>query len=141
MSRSGSLEADFGDGSYVFRLPWGEIERLQESCDAGPYVILERLMNNTWRLKDIRETIRFGLIGGNKTLPNMKVLSLIREYVEERPPMENVMLAQAILASALVGSPDEKPLGKGKAAKRRRKSTTSQTGSSDLPQSMVTEPS
>lgn len=106
MSRDGSVELDFGDGTYKFRLPWGQLVNLQEACDVGPYVILHRIQSGTWRLEDLRETIRYGLIGGG--IEPKTALRLVREYVEERPPAENLLYAEAILSAALLGVRDEK---------------------------------
>lgn len=135
MARDASLTTDFGDGTYVFRLTWGVLANLQEKCDAGPYVILDRLMSGTWKINDIREVIRYGLIGG-KTTP-ADALKLIREYVEDRPPMENLLLAQAILSAGLMGAPEEK-VGEEEAANQEDQSMTSQMEKSDLPPSTET---
>lgn len=127
MSRDGSIELDFGDGTYKFRLPWGELVHLQESCGAGPYVVLQRLQNGTWHMDDIRESIRYGLIGGGTE--HQKALKLVQEYVEKRPPVENVMFAQVVLSAALMGAPDE-PVGEPEAVSQEEPIlTTSQTGS------------
>jgi hypothetical protein len=103
--RDARIELDWADGTYPFRLPWGQLAELQEKCDAGPYVILQRLHNGTWRIEDIANVIRLGLIGGG--MPPAEALKKTRAYVEERPPMENVVPAQAILGIALMGAPDE----------------------------------
>jgi hypothetical protein len=107
MSRDASITLDWADASYVFALKWGQLIQLQEACDAGPFVILQRLSTGQWKMHDISHTIRLGLIGGG--LEPAKALSLVRDYVESRPPMENVMLARGILGIALQGAPDEKP--------------------------------
>lgn len=105
MSRNASITLTWADGDYSFRLAWGQLSQLQEQCDAGPYVILQRLMDGTWRLKDISEVIRWGLIGGG--MEPVAALKLIRSYVEDRPPMENLMAAQAILTAGVIGAPEE----------------------------------
>ncbi len=135
MSRDASITLDFADGTYKFRLAWGQLAELQENCDAGPYVILERLQNRSWRLNDIRENIRLGLIGGG--MDPVSALKLVKRYVEDRPLLENVKLAQAVLTVALIGAPEEE-VGEPKAAGRKKKSMNSQTGKSDLPPSTVT---
>ncbi len=112
MSRDASITLAWADGDYTFRLAWGELEMLQEACDAGPYVILNRLHDETWRLGDISNTIRLGLVGGGIT-PS-EALKKTRAYVESRPPMENLIFAQAILSAACIGAPEEK-LGNGEA--------------------------
>ncbi len=134
MARDASIELDWADGTYAFRLAWGELEKLQESCDAGPYVILARLNDGSWRVGDISNVIRLGLIGGG--LAPVEALHKVREYVEKRPPVENLMFAQAILSAGLIGAPEE-PLGK-KAGRRTR--SRSQTEKSDSPQSTEPEP-
>jgi len=101
--RSARVELDWGDGTYTFRLAWGQLVELQEKCDAGPYVILQRLQTGAWQ----------------KT----------RAYVEAFPPMENLMPAQGILAAALMGARDE-PVGEdGAAIPKENSSTPSQTES------------
>lgn len=115
MSRDASITLTWADGDYVFRLGWGEIAKLQEAVDAGPYVVYQRLLDGTWRVGDISHTIRFGLIGGG--MPPTDALKKVRDYVEARPPLENLVVAQAILSAALAGAPDEK-LGEAGAADR-----------------------
>lgn len=105
MSRDAAVTDDFGDGTYTFRLGWGELETLQESCDAGPYVVLDRLLTGRWHIEDIAETIRLGLIGGGAT--PAQALFMVRTYVKARPPVENLALAQRVLGAAVVGAPEE----------------------------------
>lgn len=119
-TRRQDITLDFGDGEYRFKLGIGEFERLQEKCDAGPPLILERLSTNRWLICDIRETIRLGLEGGGS--PPAIVLALIRRYVDERPPAENVQLAQAILLAGILGVEDE-PLKKAKAPAQKRRAS------------------
>lgn len=105
MSRDGSITLTWADGDYAFRLGWGEIEMLQEACDAGPWAILERLQLRQCLIGDIANTLRCGLIGGG-TEPT-KAKKLIELYVEKRPPAENLLHAIAILQVGLHGTPDE----------------------------------
>ncbi|KQX55461.1 MULTISPECIES: gene transfer agent family protein [unclassified Ensifer] len=105
MSRDAQIAFPWADGDYTFRLGWGELEQLQEACDAGPYVILTRLQDDTWRVGDISHTIRLGLVGGGMKMTD--ALLKVRKYVEARPPTENLLFAQLILSAACVGAPEE----------------------------------
>jgi hypothetical protein len=139
MSRDGHIDLDWGDGTYRFRLAWGQLAELQEKCNAGPYVILSRLHSGEWRIEDLANVIRLGLIGG-ETSPT-EALQLVRRYVEQRPLLENLPFAIAILNVALIGAPEEK-VGEPEAANQTEvRSTTSQTGKSDLPPSTEPAPS
>ncbi len=53
----------FANGKYPFRLGGGEIRELQRVCDAGPMEIHRRLLSGTWRIDDVTETLRQGLLG------------------------------------------------------------------------------
>jgi hypothetical protein len=106
MSRDAQITLPWADGDHTFRLGWGELELLQEACGAGPYVILNRLYDESWKIGDISHTIRVGLIGGGKK--PTEALTLVRQYVEKRPPMENIIFAKAILEAGLVGAPEER---------------------------------
>lgn len=138
MSSNGRVELDFGDGTYSFYLGIGEWPELQEKCDAGPYFILNRLHGGRWLVEDISTIIRLGLIGGGLAPP--KALKLTRKYVDERPPMENLLLAIAVLRSSLMGVPDE-PVGEQEAVNQTENSSMiSPMEKSDLPPSTEPEP-
>lgn len=132
MSRSAEITLDWADGTYPFALKWGQLIELQEKTDAGPFVVLERFSSGTWRVEEITNTIRLGLIGGG--MPPIEALKKVRTYVEDRPPLENLTTAQAILSAGLVGAPDE--VEKDEAGAKRQ--TRSRVGKSELPQSTET---
>lgn len=113
MSRDASIELTIWDGDYTFRLGWGELAQLQEKCDAGPYVILQRMMTGGWRLEDIEGVLRLGLIGAGRK-PE-EATKLIKDHVKTRPPAEYALQATIVLQAAVVGAPDE-PVGEGEAA-------------------------
>lgn len=133
MSRDARVELDWADGTYSFRLAWGQLAELQEQTNAGPYVVFQRLHNGQWRVEDIANVVRLGLIGGGMT--PAEALRLTRAYVEARPPLENVLLAQGILAAALHGAPEEK-VGERKGETEEGENPVSPTEKSDLPPSM-----
>lgn len=108
----------WADGEHTFRLAIGQLRELQDKCAAGPMEIMHRLSVGTWRVDDIRETIRLGLIGGGKTPVDAMLLTV--RYVDNRPLAENVAVAQGILLVALMGNPDDK-VGKPEAGKTKRK--------------------
>lgn len=107
MSSDGSYSGLWADGTYRFRLAIGQLRELQEKCNAGPPEIFDRLMKNTWRVDDVRETLRLGLIGGG-TKPSDALVLVIR-YVDSRPWMENVPAALGVIGAALVGDPNDQP--------------------------------
>jgi len=113
MARDARIELDWADGTFTFRLAWGQLAELQEKTSAGPYVVLDRLYNGQWRVEDISSVIRLGLIGGGMTPSD--ALKKVRAYVEDRPPAENVMIAQAVLSAGIMGAPEEK-VGEAEAA-------------------------
>lgn len=137
MSRSSAIDLDWGDGTHRFALRWGELAELQEKTDAGPYVVLQRLHTGSWRVEDVSNVIRLGLVGGGMTPP--EAMKKVRFYVEQRPPLESVPYAVAILSASLLGAPDEPP-GETEAPSQKH-SMTSPTGSLDLAPSTEEEPS
>ena len=132
--RDGKIDLDFGDGHYEFRLGWKELISLQERTDAGPFFLQQRMLNGDWRVQDISETIRFGLVGAGMT--PVEATRLIRLYVERRPLLESLPVAMGIIAAALIGHPEEKPLGEaGGGEAKGSASMTSQTADGASPPS------
>lgn len=110
MTRSAKIQGVFGDGIHDFRLRIGELEELQEKCDAGPEEIFTRLLSTSWRVADIRETLRLGLIGGG--MAPTPALVMISRYASEGSLTEWRPLAANIIAASINGAPDEdKPPG------------------------------
>ena len=139
MSRDGSTEQDFAGERRLFRLAWDDLVALQESRDAGPFVILNRLIAGTWRLEDIAETIRCGLIGSGMEAP--KARSLVINHVEKKPPMMHLVLAQTVLGAGVYGAADEENVGKKSVADETTGETPhSPTESSASPPSTETGP-
>ncbi|MBO1040407.1 gene transfer agent family protein [Brucella pituitosa] len=134
MMRDASIELTWADGDYTFRLGWGELEALQEACNAGPWVILERLISKQCNVGDISNVIRQGLIGGD--MKPTDATKLVQRYVEKRPPAENLLYAIAILQAGIQGVPEE-PVGEQGAASQTQ-STASPMERSDLPLSTET---
>lgn len=134
--RDGRIELDFGDGRYTFRLGWQELIKLQEKTDCGPYFLQTRFGRGDWRVQDIEETIRWGLIGGG--LPPVEATKLCKLFVQNRPLLEDhgpLATALAVLTAALVGAPEEGELGEhGRGEETDQPSQTSQTGNGASPQ-------
>ncbi len=135
MSRDASVTLDWADGSYHFRLAWGELAKLQEACDAGPFVILDRLNSGACRVEDISNVIRLGLIGGG--MEPVPALKKVRDYVEGRPPAESRLTAYAVLSAGCYGAPEEEIEKKSEAPSQEHESTISRTGRLDSEPSMA----
>jgi Phage tail tube protein, GTA-gp10 len=105
MSGDGSVTFAWGDGEYKFRLGIGELRELQDKCDAGPFQIYQRLADGSWRVDDVREPIRLGLIGGG--MDATKALGKIGRYLAPAQFLVNVIAARRIMLAALFGDPED----------------------------------
>ena len=128
--RGGEIVRLWGDAEITFRLTIGGWRNVQEKCDAGPGEIVARVAPlpavrkrnpkatmldiimagglGSWRVDDIREPLYRGLIGGG--LDPTAAGRLMRDLHDERPLMENLDLALAVVLASLVGPGDE-PVG------------------------------
>lgn len=130
-ARDALVRLDFGDDEHAFRLRIGELRELQELCDAGPPVVFARLGSASYRVEDVRETIRLGLVGGG--MKAVDAMRLVRRYVDEIPAWAaNASLAYIILGASLFG-PEDEAVGKPKAAKRGTKKSDSASPPSTAP--------
>lgn len=107
MSANGSITFDWADGEHTFRLAIGHLRELQDKTDCGPMQVFDRLSSKSWRVDDVREVIRLGLIGGG--MKPLDALVLTKRYVDEQGInlVENALAAQNILLAALVGVRDD----------------------------------
>ncbi|GGA63879.1 gene transfer agent family protein [Pelagibacterium lentulum] len=83
-------------------------------ADHNVYALLRR-MGGDWRVDDLRETIRLGLIGGGATPTDADVLMLRYFDQTDRYPLHGqVPLAAKIIIHAIAADPDD-PVGKSQA--------------------------
>lgn len=126
MSRDGSVELVWGGDLRSFRLGIDELLALQEKRDAGIQEIANRLRLQTWRVQDVHETLRLGLMGGGM---DAKVAQrLIDEQARPGKLASSALTAFAVLVSAIQGDEDD-PVGKDAAARE----TPGATGSPQPP--------
>jgi hypothetical protein len=138
-----SIDLDFADGVYTFRLPLPQVDELQRKTGIGIGGLYARVLRGQYvtpdggkfglpleaefRLEDLRETIRQGLIGGRQGIVDgvdvevtpALVRSLMDAYVYPAQPMvEAWKLATAILSACVDGyeDPDQKKTPDGPAS-------------------------
>lgn len=117
----GSVSFAWGDGEHKFCLRIGELREFEAKREAGTLEVVDRILSRRWRVDDLREAIRLGLIGGGMTPVDAHVLCV--RYVDNRPKVESVEPALRILLAALEGDPKDK-VGKKKAGMTKRKATS-----------------
>lgn len=123
MAINGEVELTWGDADYKFNIAKvGQILELEEKCGCGIAEVFGRIRDSKWRINDLRETIRLGLIGAG-TDPS-KALILVKRYVDDRPLIENVQFAMVILMAALVGVKGD-DVGKKQTAERAKETPSS----------------
>ncbi|MGI2036410.1 gene transfer agent family protein [Rhizobium panacihumi] len=77
-------------------------------ADFNSYAML-RSIGGDWRIEDVRETIRLGLIGGGATPSDASVAVMTYvDQVERFPIVDNIGIASAVLIHALTAPEGEK---------------------------------
>jgi hypothetical protein len=109
MSGDGSITLPFGDATHVFRLRIGELRELEAKRNAGMIEVYNRLASLNFRVDDITETLRLGLIGGGMASP--MALGLVAKYVVPTTFLVHGVIARAVLAAAIMGDEGD-PVGK-----------------------------
>jgi hypothetical protein len=88
-------------------------------ADFNSYALL-RSVGGDWRVEDVRETIRLGLIGAGMTPTDAFIaVSTYVDQVDKFPLIDNVGVAAAILHHALT-APEGEKVGKPKAGKTKK---------------------
>lgn len=129
-----SVDLEFADGEYTFRLGLEQIAELQRKCECGIGPLYARVVKGRYILNgenignpmeaqffaaDLVETVRQGLIGGKSGLVDDQVVEvkpadanrLVKAYVFPEQPLSDAWgLAASILATAIDGyvAPDKK---------------------------------
>lgn len=115
----------FVDGEHLFKLPLRQIAELEEKCggyDHGGAIgaIFQRVFSGQYRVNDLIETIRLGLIGGGMSQLDAKTM-VDRNCVPPVMALETIwQFALAILGTCAKGyEPPEVPVKKKRASRKR----------------------
>jgi Phage tail tube protein, GTA-gp10 len=144
MSRTAKLTLEWADGEYDFKLAIGELEELEaatrrikneagEYAYIGPIELHKLLTSGTCLARDVRETIRIGLIGGG--IKPAEALRLVKRYVDEVPDFLLNRNIAALIVGAMLAGFEIEPLGKSSEAT----STTEPTTTVDFPSPLSTQ--
>lgn len=121
-----TIDLAFADGTYTFALPLPRIDELQRKTGVGIGALFARVLKGCGRVGDdivhapamaefyaldLVETIRQGLIGGNKGLVDGKDITvspalaqrLLDNYVLCQPLSDAWSIAASILGATIVG--------------------------------------
>lgn len=110
-------EHDFNIAQYKTLL------QLEAKCDAGVRAIMLRIETDTWKVDDLREVIRLGLIGAGT--PPDQAQQLIKTYVDDCPLQHSKQVAYQIIAAAMIGVPGDNSVGKRRPARAKTETTDS----------------
>ncbi len=105
----GRLETVWGGDERVFRLGIGELLALEDACDVAVFEIYMRICGQRWGVRDVRETLRLGLIGGGMEAKRAK--RLVDENAGSGKLGEASRLAVVVLGKALIGDEPGKAAG------------------------------
>jgi hypothetical protein len=95
------LYTDFAGQRRKFELTLGKVGELERLANAGIGEIMLRLAAHTFRLSDVRESIRLGLEGGGT--PEPEATALIKHYVDGAPLADHLKLAGDIVGAFVNG--------------------------------------
>lgn len=110
---SNAITLIWAGGEHPFALSIGRLRALQKACDAGPEQILQRMRAGDWRVDDIIETLRLGLVGGGYE-PERDAGPLVIRMAEQHGLLALRAPAFSVLQAALIGDwgeEPEKPMG------------------------------
>lgn len=97
-----SITSFFGDQDHTFTLTDEMLIELETKTGTGIGALFQRLMAQAFKLADLAEVIRLGLIGGG--MNPQEADRLVSTYARNRPITEVMPLATAILAARWLGA-------------------------------------
>lgn len=124
-----SIDLQFADGAYRFKLGLAQIRELQTKTGVGIGMLYARVLQGrggeglkaghpalaAYHIDDLRETVRQGLIGGgggrvddaDVPVTSLRANELVERYLDPLPLLEQWKLAAAVLFALVEGYSDE----------------------------------
>lgn len=124
-----TIDLQFADGAYTFKLGLAQVRELQEKTKSGIGALYARVLQGrmgegldvghtayaAFRIDDLRETVRQGLIGGGSgrvdgadvLVTSLRATELVERYLDPMPLAEQWKLAAAVLYALVEGYRDD----------------------------------
>jgi hypothetical protein len=99
----------FGGEQRRFELRLGEIKHLEQQTGCGIGDIYRRLLALAFKIEDVRQVVKFGLIGGG--VPEIDAEAMVRAGVDGFPISEPYELAKDIMIACFIGAAPGKAKG------------------------------
>lgn len=96
-------------GEHSFRLGIGELRAIEQRSDAGCAVVFGRLLGMQWKIDDVVQPIRLGLIGGG--MQEREAQRLVDSAMEIASPWSLAVTAAEILRRFIMWETADQPGG------------------------------
>ncbi|MBX4992288.1 hypothetical protein ABID08_000719 [Rhizobium binae] len=105
----GSESIVWPGGEHSFRLGIGELRAIEQRSDAGCAVVLMRLLGQQWKIDDVIQPIRLGLIGGG--MPEREAQTALDKALDVASLYSLAVTAADILRRFIMWETDDQPGG------------------------------
>ncbi|MBB4235041.1 gene transfer agent family protein [Rhizobium esperanzae] len=105
----GSESIVWAGGEHSFRLGIGELRAIEQRSDAGCAVVLMRLLSSQFKIDDVIQPIRLGLIGGG--MQERDAQKVLDSALDIASPYALAVPAADILRRFVMWETDDQPSG------------------------------
>jgi|GEM_PF-642044 len=100
------IEIEWAGEKRFFKLKLGEVRAIETTTGLGLQRLYKDALAGDWKVDHVREIIRQGLIGGGMAI--LDADALLKINFDEKPLLQHVSYANAILGAVLIGQENEK---------------------------------
>lgn len=97
-------------GEHTFKLRIAELRAVEQRCNAGAAVVMQRLIGGSFYIDDVIQVLRCGLTGGG--MSTKKAQALIEQTLEDHNYYVLSVTAGEIMKRAIFWDEGETPSGK-----------------------------
>ena len=112
MAAVGTVRINWSGGEDDFcAAKIGTLLAIEERCGVGVGAVYQRIVSGSWKVYDISEVIRLGLIGAGMSAEDAKKKTDVHVLQNPNGLAPSLLISMRILEAALVGVQDD-PVGK-----------------------------
>ena len=101
----GAETINWPGGEHEFRLGIGELRAIEQRSDAGVAVVMMRLIGQQWKIDDVVNPIRLGLIGAG--MPERDAQKALESAMDVASPYALAITAAEVLRRFIMWETDD----------------------------------